>query len=216
MAKKKTTEQHVFTEHIQQGSDGKYRWVYKLHMLKTHTIIQDVFWALFITVVITWLIVFFIQLFSGEMSWESFLFSLGMIGLVFVILLVLSIPAYLLVAAMYGWYYTVRFTMDEEGITHEQEPRQMKKTRLMGCLTVVVGLLARRPTTVGAGLIAGSRSMLYSRFTSVKEVKGKRRQHLIKVNETLNHNRIYVSDEEFDFVYDYISSRCKKAKKDKR
>lgn len=212
MAKKKTTEKPVFTEHIQQGADGKYRWVYKLHMLKTHSIIQDVFWALFITAFITWLIIFCIQLFSGEMSWESFLFSLGMIGLVLAILLVLSIPAYLIVAAVYGWYYTVNFTMDEEGITHEQEPRQMKKAQALGCLTVVVGLLARRPSTVGAGLIAGSRSILYSRFSKVKEVKAKRRQHLIKVNETLNHNRIYVSDEEFDFVYDFICSHCKKVK----
>lgn len=212
MAKKKTTEKPVFTEHIQQGTDGKYRWVYKLHMLKTHTIIQDVFWALLITAFITWLITFFILLFSGEMSWQDFLFSLGMIGLVTLILLVLCIPAYLIVAAMYGWYYTVRFTMDEEGITHEQEPRQMKKARLMGCLTVMVGLLARRPSTVGAGLISGSRSMLYSRFSKVKEVKAKRSQHLIKVNETLNHNRIYVSDEDFDFVYDFIRSRCKKVK----
>lgn len=202
-----------FPERIQQGADGKYRWTYKLHMLKTSSIISEVFWALLITCLITWFIVFCLLLFSGEMSWEQFFASLGMIVLVLAILCVLCIPAYLIVAAMYGWYYIIRFTMDEDGITHEQLPRQMKKAQTLGCIVALVGLLAKRPTTAGSGMLAASHSQLYSRFTHVKSVKAKRRQHLIRVNETLTRNMIYVCDEDYDFVYDYISSRCKKARK---
>ena len=143
-----------FTERIQQGADGKYRWTYKLHMLKTSSIISEVFWALLITCLITWFIVFCLLLFSGEMSWEQFFASLGMIVLVLAILCVLCIPAYLIVAAMYGWYYIIRFTMDEDGITHEQLPRQMKKAQTLGCIVALVGLLAKRPTTAGSGLAA--------------------------------------------------------------
>jgi hypothetical protein len=43
-------------------------------------------------------------------------------------------------------------------------------------------------------------------------VKAIRRMNTIKVNERFQKNRVYVSDEDFDFVYDYITSRCTNAK----
>jgi len=37
--------------------------------------------------------------------------------------------------------------------------------------------------------------------------------NLIKVNQLLNKNRIYVPEEDFDFVYDFLCQHCTKAKK---
>ena len=36
---------------------------------------------------------------------------------------------------------------------------------------------------------------------------------VIYVNETLEHNQIYVDDADFDFVRNYIIERCRNAKK---
>jgi hypothetical protein len=47
----------------------------------------------------------------------------------------------------------------------------------------------------------------------VKRIKARRRQNLIKVNQLLNKNRIFVPDEDFDFVYDFLCQHCTKAKK---
>ena len=51
-----------------------------------------------------------------------------------------------------------------------------------------------------------------SEFRVVRKVKAVRWMHLIMVNEFLSRNQVYVEDEDFDFVYDYISKHCPKAK----
>ena len=53
-----------------------------------------------------------------------------------------------------------------------------------------------------------------SHFKKVRTVKAERKRNLIKVNEALTKNRIYVEDpEDYEFVLRYISERCPKAKK---
>ena len=67
-------------------------------------------------------------------------------------------------------------------------------------------------TTAGAGMLAASKNASISAFTHVKRVKARRWLHVIKVNQLFEHNQVYVRKEDFDFVYNYIKSRCPKAK----
>ena len=105
----------------------------------------------------------------------------------------------------------VLFEMDENGILHRQMQKQVKKAELLGFITAMVGILAKRPTTVGAGLLAATKTSSYSTFSAVRSVKAYRYWHLIKVNEPFCLNQVYV-DEDFDFVYNYIRSHCPKVK----
>jgi hypothetical protein len=50
-------------------------------------------------------------------------------------------------------------------------------------------------------------------FDSVRRLVPRRWMHLIKVNGLLSRNRVYVADEDFDFVYDYLCQHCPKARK---
>ena len=59
------------------------------------------------------------------------------------------------------------------------------------------------------GFIAGSTSD----FASVRSVQPYKSRNLIKVNELLSKNQVYVNAEYFDFVYDYIRSHCPKLNK---
>ena len=79
-------------------------------------------------------------------------------------------------------------------------------------LTVLAGLFAKRPSVMGAGALAASRNTMTSEFASVKKVKAVRWMDTILVKEFLEKNRVYVNKDDFEFVYDYITSRCKKAK----
>ena len=51
-----------------------------------------------------------------------------------------------------------------------------------------------------------------SEFVHVRRVKARRRFNLIKVNQLFDKNQVYVADEDFDFVYNFIKSRCINAK----
>ena len=65
-----------------------------------------------------------------------------------------------------------------------------------------------------AALLVAAQSPFITPFKKVRKIKALRRRHLIKVDELLTKNRIYVEDpEDYEFVLDYISKRCPKAKK---
>ena len=193
--------------------DGKYRWVYEVPMLKNPSILFDVYWVLGISFGLVWLLnVIFISCedgFSLESLWG---FSSGLLILMLVFA-VIGYVAYVIVAWTYGWKYVVLFTLDEKEVVHQQMPRQVKKAQVLGALTAMVGGLAGKPGIVGTGLLTASKSSSTSKLADVAHLIPNRRRNLIKVNQLFNRNRIYVPDEDFDFVYDFLCQHCPKAKR---
>ena len=190
-------------------SDGKYRWVYEMNMLKNPTIFFTVLKVMMISIGIIWLFGLIIGL--GDMSLDYFLFWTKLSGIMLGIFVVLTIIGVLITAAILG-KYVVLFEMDEKEVVHIQMPRQVKKAEVIGFITVLVGAMAKNPTTMGVGLLAASKSRSSSEFANVRRVKAYRKRNLIKVNQLFNKNQVYVADEDFDFVYNFIKSRCINAK----
>ena len=192
-------------------NDGKYRWVYEMNMLTNPTIFLTVFKIFFWIILAGWLVFgLFLYLIHGDVAGflamgKALLVALGVMA-------VLTALGVLGVAALYGGKYVVLFEMDETEVKHIQMPRQVRKAEVVGLITAVVGLAAKRPTTAGAGLLSAGKSSTTSVFEHVRRVVPRRALHLIKVNQLLNKNQIYVPDEDFDFVYEFIKSRCKNAK----
>lgn len=193
--------------------DGKYRWVYEVNMLTNYSILFDVWKVFGITIVILVVLFSIIFLFTGELNLDTII-GMGK-GIVCAagVLGVLSIIGYLVYAAMSGWKYVVLFIMDEKEVTHQQMPRAVKKAQIIGALTVLAGLASGRPGVVGTGILSQSRSSMTSTLANVQRLIPSRRMNLIKVNQTLSKNRVYVGDEDFDFVYDFLCQHCVKAKK---
>lgn len=190
-------------------NDGKYRWAYEMNLLKNPTIFFTVLKVMMISFGIVWLFGLVIGL--GDMSLDYFLFWTKLTGIMIGIFFVLTILGVLITAAILG-KYVVLFEMDEKEVVHIQMPRQVKKAEVIGFITVLVGAMAKNPTTMGAGLLAASKSRSSSEFANVRRVKAYRKRNLIKVNQLFNKNQVYVADEDFGFVYNYIKSRCINAK----
>lgn len=190
-------------------SDGKYRWVYEMNMLKNPTIFFTVLKVMMISLGIVWL--FGLVIGIGNMSLDYFLFWTKLTGIMIGIFFVLTIIGVLVTAAVLG-KYVVLFEMDEKEVTHIQMPRQVKKAEVIGLITALVGAMAKSPTTIGAGVLATAKTKSTSEFVNVRRVKARRRFNLIKVNQLLDRNQVYVADEDFDFVYNFIKSRCINAK----
>ena len=182
-------------------------------MLKNPSILFDVYKVLGISFGIVWL--FNVLLIGCEEGYT--LKSLWGVTSGFLVLmgvfLVIGYIAYVIVAWTYSWKYVVLFTLDEKEVVHQQMPRQVKKATVLGALTAMVGAAAGQPGVVGTGILSASRSTSTSVLAEVARIIPCRRLHLIKVNQLLNKNRIFVPDEDFDFVYDFLCKHCTKAQK---
>jgi Na+/H+-dicarboxylate symporter len=81
----------------------------------------------------------------------------------------------------------------------------------LGKLAAMAGAAAGRPGVVGTGMLAASYTTMITELADVKRLIPCRKMHLIKANELLEKNRVYVADEDFDFVYDFLCQHCPKA-----
>ena len=193
--------------------DGKYRWVYEVPMLKNPSILFDVYWVLGISFGLVWLFNVLLIGCEGDLSLESLWDFSSVFLILMLVFAVIGYVAYVIVAWTYGWKYVVLFTLDEKEVVHQQMPHQMKKAKVLGALTALAGAAAGKPGVVGSGILASSRSTSTSVLANVKSIKARRRLNLIKVNQLLNKNRVFVPDEDFDFVYDFLCQHCPNAKK---
>lgn len=193
--------------------DGKYRWVYEVSMLKNPSILFDVYMVLGICFGVVWLLILLLICVEDGFTFKNIWNITSGFFLLYLVFLVIGYIAYVIVAWSYGWKYVVLFTLDEKELVHQQMPRQMKKARVLGALTALVGAVAGKPGVMGSGVLAASRSTLTSELANVERLIPRRRLNLIKVNQLLFKNRVFVPDEDFDFVYDFLCQHCLKAKK---
>ena len=185
-------------------NDGKYRWVYELGLFKD----MWVFWTIlkiFGGVILGGMVIFLIIEVFGDHNYMDVLKMGGIMGGIF---LGLSILGYLVYAAMMGGKYCVVFTMDEEGILHEQQAKQAKKASIVGDLLVLAGAATGNLTTVGIGLTSGNRNAMYTAFKGTKKLTGIRRKNTIVLREGLSNNRVWCEAEDYEFVWNYILPRC--------
>ena len=197
------------TEHIYLCGDGIYRWYYSVPMLKNPVILISVLKVMGLSFLIVYLMTILMGL--GDMirypEWGVFWDLTKGFLILALVFLGITILAYLIVAACYGWEYIVLFEMDEEKVVHIVTPRQFKKAQALAWLTVLAGLAGGRLTTVGAGMLSASRSSSSSYFAAVAHVIPRRRWQVIKVNHRLNRNQVYAAPEDYDFVLNYILER---------
>lgn len=187
--------------------DGKYRWKYELNMITNPVIMITVF-KVFFFIIIGMALVFGTIFLISDGNWNGVVGMFKVLGIVLGIFAVLTFLGTALISLVYGGKYVVLFEMDDKEIVHTQMPVQQKKARKLAILTFFVGLLAKRPSTMGAGMLSSAKSSSTSEFSKVRRVRSHRWLHTIKVNQLLEHNQVYVPDEDYDFVYDYIKSHC--------
>jgi hypothetical protein len=192
-------------------TDGKYRWTYPMNMLKNPSIYITVCKIFGGIAAIGYIIGYIGPILRGD--FEKVLGDLKWWGVAVLVFLAISAVAYLIVAAQYGWKYTVRFTMDENGILHELTPKGKKIAKRIGKATAGAGAIGGNIGRIGQGMMVASHTSLASDFSVVRSVKPHRRWRTINVNEPFAKNQVYTTKEDFDFVLNYILEHCPKVKK---
>ena len=200
------------TENIFLCPDGKYRWYFEYDMLRNPTILITLYKVLGLSALIVFGFMFLIDLFD---DWQITAWAPSEGGAwryVVLFFIVLALISYMILAGIYGWKYIVLFEMDDEGIVHIQQPKQVEKANAIGWLTLMAGALSNNLTTTGIGMNVMNKNKSVTVYSQVKKVVAKKSRHTIYLNETLEHGQVYAEDADFDFVLDYISQRCENAK----
>lgn len=198
-------------ERVRLCEDGKYRWTYPLDMMKNPSILFVVYKIFGILLSIPLLISIIRAAIDGDWAraWDDSIKIWLIVLAVFAVIIYLS---YLVIVWVYGGKYVVHFTLDEEQLVHEQERAQFQRARKLGIIAMIVGFLTKKPSTVGQGLFMASRDTSTSTLTKVRRIKPRRAWQLIKVNEGLEHNQVYVPKEDYDLVLDFLRQHCPNAK----
>ena len=201
------------TENICLCPDGVYRWFYEMDMLKNPTILFTVWKVLGIAFGVVALFTFIMDLFQEVITSVSDIWpAMKVIMILVPVFFVISIIAYLILAAVFGWKYIVLFEMTDEYVKHIPSPKQFKKAQALNWLTVMAGAIAHKPTVMGAGMLAGAKAASTSLFKDVEFIRVRRKFHTIHVDQLLDKNQVYAEDADFDFVEKFIKERCVKAK----
>ena len=196
---------------IVQDEQGTYRWVHEFNLLTNPTVLVTLLKVLSGVAVVLFALFGIMDLAEGYTSAEDVLERLRFDGIILLVIVVLTLVGYVAYAVMQGGKYCVVFTMDEEGIEHKQLPKQYKKDQVVGALNVLAGLAGGNPTQAGIGFLSASRDSSYSTFSAVRSIKGSRMLRVIKVNEPLMKNQVYVEPQDYDFVFGYIRDHCPNA-----
>ena len=201
------------TENIYLCPDGKYRWFYELNMLKNPTILFTVWKVLGISFGIVILLFLVMDLIQGVIKSISDIWpAMKLFAYLVPVFFVLSIIAYLIVAAMFGWKYIVLFEMDEESVRHIPTPKQFEKAQAVSWLTMLAGIMAKNRGAVSTGMLSGAKGPSTSIFKEVEFLRVRRKRNTIHVDYLLDKNQVYAEDADFDFVEKFIRDRCVKAK----
>lgn len=198
------------TTRIQLCPDGKYRWSYEVNLWRNPSIFLDLMKVFGFIILGMWL--FFgvlIPLFKGDLDWSAFLVNCKMFLVIAVVFLSLGLIGYVISGIASGGRYAAYFVMDEETVTHQQMNKEVKRTQVIAAINMMVA-----DDMGSAALLAAAHSPFITPYKRVRKIKAHRRRHLIKVDELLTKNRIYVEDpEDYEFVLHYITERCPKARK---
>ena len=187
--------------------DGVYRWTYEFSMYRNPTILFTVWKAMGLAFGLVWLFVAGIDLFENGFDAQSQLQLAGVFLLVFAgVGIVLGGLSYLILAAVYGGKYCVVFEMNTQGVRHSQLPKQFKKAQVLGAIAALAGAAGGSFTATGAGMLAASRSTMYTEFAKVRGGRVARKRSTIYLNERLERNQIYAEPQDFDFVLWFIRS----------
>ena len=171
---------------VQLCPDGKYRWAYEVNMYRNPTIFY-VIANMFLICYLVCVVLFSVINFCLD---EEVLSSILMLTGVFLFLFLITIPAYLVIAAIMGGTYAALFVMDENGIEHHQMPKKVKKLQLIS-------------------LFSSGVQVTKTDFKNIHSVKTAPRRNLIKLTEAwYSWNHIYVDDHDYDWVCQYIKDHC--------
>lgn len=131
------------------------------------------------------------------------IYVLGLISTLFLV-------TYLLIRLVYSGKYALRYIIDDDGIYCDAEEVQSKKSYIINKLTIILGMLSRKPTVIGAGLLANSRESTMIKWRNIRKIKLYPKNHTIMLYGRIGENLgIFCTKENYEEVEWIIKSKLR-------
>ena len=149
------------------------------------------------------------------LSWGSdeFAMMVGILAACFGVVMLITLFSVWFVNTIYKGSYMLVYQMNNDAIMFSQTTDQAAMTRTIAGASAAVNAAGNNIGGVIAGTgLAMSPNVHIAKFAKVSSVRGNRADNLIWVNTFLQSLMIYVPDEFYDFVWNYIRERCDRAR----
>lgn len=188
--------------------DGTYDWIYCMNMMKNTSMMKFIFKGVAICFIpVTAMLLF--------LSWGSdeFAMMVGILAACFGVVMLITLFSVWFVNTIYKGSYMLVYQMNNDAIMFSQTTDQAAMTRTIAGASAAVNAAGNNIGGVIAGTgLAMSPNVHIAKFAKVSSVRGNRADNLIWVNTFLQSLMIYVPDEFYDFVWNYIRERCDRAR----
>ena len=182
----------------EQNKKREIKWEIDIPLLNNKILIRQMIMVFFITYIIISVLMSTIFLVQGET--ESIPMLLLMFFLVCLGLFVLSILVMLLI---FGNRMTLRFTVNDKGVLYEMVDKRGKK---LTNLAIFSGVLSKKATTTGSGLIAKSREAVFINYKNIIKLVPKDKENVILLkNEWRTLLAIYCKEENYNEVKEFLN-----------
>ena len=196
---------------LYRDDQGVYHWAYYLNMYKNFSILRMILKAMGIGMLVIGAIIAGALISSGSRAFSP-AETIGFIVIIVVIILAIVVGCYFLVALIYGGVYISYFVMDDQKISHYQPTDQADKARLIGLVSAVGGAATGNWGLTAASMTAGGRLIVEMKFDEIRSMTIVPSLGEIRLHSFLTWNTIYVNQEDFTIVSEYLKSKCVKAR----
>lgn len=192
---------------MNQQNKKELRWEINIPLLNNKILIKQMFLLFLITFIIVSTLMSTIFLAQGDLE------QIPLILLIFLLVCFgLFILFILIMLIIFGNRMNLRFTVDSRGVLYEMIDKRGKN---ITNLSIFMGILSKKPTTAGTGLIAKSMEEVFIDYRNVTKIEPRDNKKVILLkNEWRTLMAIYCNDENYDEVKEYIINRFEEKKKD--
>ena len=194
---------------MNEQNKKELKWEINIPLLNNKILMRQVFLIFLITYIIISILMSIIFITQGDFKSVQtilFIFLLVCLGLYILTILIMFI--------VFGNRMNLRFTLNDKGVLYEMIDKRGKK---LTNLSIFMGLLSKKPTTTGTGLIAKSMEEVFIDYRNVTKIEPRDNEKVILLkNEWRTLMAIYCNDENYDEVKEYINNRFEERRKDSK
>ncbi|MCX8095272.1 MAG: hypothetical protein N3D74_03715 [Caldisericia bacterium] len=180
-----------------ENGEEKISWEINIPLLNNKILIKQTIIVFVITYIIVSILMSFIFILQGDYK-----AALNLLLIFLIVCFGLFLLSLIVMLIIFGNRMKLKFTIDKTGVLYEMIDTRGKK---LTTLAIILGLLSRRSSSTGAGLIAKSQERVFINFKNVYKIdtRDKDKTILLK-NEWRTLLAIYCNDENYDKVKNYL------------